>query len=151
MSTDLATKRLHKARACLNFKLRRTTRLVNRYYDQALRPVGLKVTQFNLLIPLALNRGMPLTRFAAILGMDRSALARNLKPLKDQGLVRIRSGEDRRTRIAILTQRGEKKIDQAFPLWEKAQTQLLKTLRGQHLHGLNEGLQAVVRAIETGD
>ena len=33
---------INKTRGCLNFQLRRTSRLLARYYDDALRPFGLR-------------------------------------------------------------------------------------------------------------
>lgn len=38
---------------CINFNLRRTARAVTQYYDEALKPTGVKVTQFTILMAIA--------------------------------------------------------------------------------------------------
>ncbi len=75
--------------ACTCANLRKAARAVTQVYDQALRPTGLKATQFTMLATLS-NRGdLPLSRLAEALVMDRTTLTRNLKPLVGKGLVRI--------------------------------------------------------------
>ena len=66
--------------ACAN--LRRATRLVTQSYDAALRPVGLRVTQFTILAVLAKRGQMRQSKLADILGMDGTTLTRNLRRTK---------------------------------------------------------------------
>ena len=110
---------------CLNFQLRRTARQVSRYYDDALRPLSLRVSQFNVLAVLAQTGPMAVTELADILGMDRSALARNLKPLARRGLLKVAPGKDRRTRLAALKPAGKRKLASALPEWGRAQERLV--------------------------
>src|SRR6516225_1728379 len=51
-------------------------------YDDVLRPLGLRVTQFNLLAVLTQTGPIAITALADLMGMERSALARNLKPIQ---------------------------------------------------------------------
>lgn len=44
---------LNAGAVCLNFNLRRTSRAVTQYYDEALKPTGVKVTQFTILMAIA--------------------------------------------------------------------------------------------------
>jgi DNA-binding MarR family transcriptional regulator len=60
------------------------------------------------------------TELAAILAMDRTTMTRNLKLLRDRGLVES-------DRIA-LTSKGRKAAAAALPLWEKAQAGIVKGL-----------------------
>ena len=80
---------LEEARQCLNFRLRRVSRLVGQHYDAALRPAGLRATQFSLLVVVASSAETSMSRVTQAMGMERSALARNLKPLERQGLLKI--------------------------------------------------------------
>lgn len=72
---------------CTSATLRKATRVVTQVYDGALRPVGLRATQFNLLATLAISGDTPLTRLAEMLVMNRTTLTRNLKPLVGKGLI----------------------------------------------------------------
>ncbi len=141
--------RLSAATLCLNYNLRRTSRLVNHYYDQALKPAGVRAGQFNLMIPLSLRGAFSVTELAELLGMERSALARNLKPLQRKGWLTVTVGADRRTRIVRLTREGERLLRKAYPLWEQAQTQLTAALTGSDLKGLLKGLRAASDAART--
>jgi DNA-binding MarR family transcriptional regulator len=59
---------------------------------------------------------------ASSLVIDRSAIAHNLKPLERDGLVEIVvDQDDKRTRLAMLTEAGRIKLAQAMPLWKSAQ------------------------------
>ena len=71
-ATDLA------ACACAN--LRKAARVVTQAYDKALKPTGLRATQFTVIATLATEGDAPLTRLAEALVMDRTTLTRNLKP-----------------------------------------------------------------------
>jgi DNA-binding MarR family transcriptional regulator len=57
--------------------------------------------------------------------MDRSALARSLKPLEDQGLLTVEPGHDRRTRLVRLTEQGRHALARTLPSWRQAQEQLI--------------------------
>ena len=141
--------RLSGASACLNYNLRRTSRLVGHYYDQALKPAGVRAGQFNLMVPVALRGAFSISELAALLGMERSALARNLRPLERKAWVTVEVGADRRTRIVRLTREGDRLLLKAYPLWERAQRKLTAALTGSVLQGLLKGLRAVSSAART--
>ena len=143
--------RVSEASTCLNYNLRRTSRLVNHYYDQALKPAGVRAGQFNLMVPVALRGAFSITELAALLGMERSALARNLKPLERKGWVTVTVGADRRARIVRLTRQGERLLLKDYPLWEQAQRELTAALTGSVLRGLLKGLRAASDAARTED
>jgi len=143
---DFSKIRLKKAAACLNFSLRRTSRLVNQYYDRALKPVGIGAGQFNLMVPLAGRGFYYITELAEFLGMERSALARTLKPLEQNGWVTVSVGTDRRTRIARLTHKGERLLLKAYPLWERAQAGLTAALTRPDYQSLLKGLGTISNA-----
>ncbi|WCR12276.1 winged helix-turn-helix transcriptional regulator [Paracoccus stylophorae] len=104
---------------CLCLHTQRAARRLARIFDDALRPVGLKSGQFSLL--MSLNRPAPpsIGEVATVLGMDRTTLTANLKPLEKRGLVRVSADEeDRRTRRLSLTPAGEQLLKTAAPIWE---------------------------------
>ncbi|KPF62781.1 hypothetical protein IP88_14255 [alpha proteobacterium AAP81b] len=109
------------ARDCVCLGIRKAARAVSRRYDDALRPVGITSGQFSLLAGLAGEAGLSLGSLAERMGMDRTTLNRNLKPLDAAGLVETRAGDDARQRLLGLTAAGTARLTAALPLWEAAQ------------------------------
>ncbi|HEX3984467.1 MAG TPA: hypothetical protein VHX12_12290 [Acidisoma sp.] len=63
-----------------------------------------------------------LGKLAASLVLDRSALGHNLRPLERDGLVVLDvDPDDKRSRLAKLTKKGESKLRETAVLWEAAQ------------------------------
>lgn len=131
---ELPLKLTHRVRdACLCLHVQRAARGLARRYDEALRPAGLTSGQFSLL--MSLNRPEPpnIARVSAVLGMDRTTLTANLKPLERQGLVKVvPDATDRRNRHLKLTRKGRTRLLAALPLWERAhaETERLVTRTG---------------------
>jgi DNA-binding MarR family transcriptional regulator len=130
--------------ACKN--LRRTARAVTQLYDETLRPSGLRITQFTLLVAVAIGEPVPITRLADALSLDRTTLARDLKPLTDRGLIEITAGNDRRTRVVRLTGQGRDALGRAYPLWQSAQARIVEETPWPLL---TAGLQEVAAAART--
>ena len=116
--------------ACLILNLRRAARLVSRRYDEALRPLGITVGQFSILSTLLGGRPLPMTKIAELLGMDRTTLTRNLRPLRRRHLLTsIDDPADKRSHQVALTAAGKDLMTEAIPLWEKVQRQNLRHLK----------------------
>lgn len=142
----LDTPMLREAYGCACFNLRKATRAVTQLYDDALRPAGLRCTQFSLLTLLRASGTVAMTRLAEDAVMDRTTLARNLEVLRRDGLVRIRAGEDARVREIELTRAGVAKLEEAFPLWREAQRTVRKGLGPGRLDRLLADLSLAVDA-----
>jgi DNA-binding MarR family transcriptional regulator len=106
---------------CVCANLRMATRLVTQRYDDALRPLGLRIMQFTLLARLHAAGRLTMTELAEVASLDRTTLTRNLKPLIERGYVRSVSGRDRRERLVEVTDDGRRALREALPLWEQAQ------------------------------
>ena len=133
---------------CTGQSLRRATRTVARIYDETLAPSGLRGTQFSLLIALSFFKEAPLLRVAEELSLDRTTLTRNLQPLERAGLVASSPGKDQRVRLLRLTEAGQRALQRAYPLWEEAQTKVVKALGQRRWRTLLEGLDATRRLQE---
>src|SRR6202158_5322063 len=84
------------AKSCIAVRLRRLNRVVTNFYDDALRPLGLKVSQLNILIATArLGLARP-AQVCEILQLDTSTLSRNVKPLQAHGWLEVAPEEDAR-------------------------------------------------------
>jgi DNA-binding MarR family transcriptional regulator len=132
---------------CMGMHIRRASRIMTQIYDAALRPVGLVLNQFTLLVAIHLVESTPVTRLAQELFTDQTTLTRNLKVLEKRGLVVIEPGEDRRVRLVSLTPEGRALLAQALPLWEQAQAEVQARFgqqRWQTLLSLLSDTQALV-------
>lgn len=134
---------LEIAQGCLCLQIRKTARLVSQLYDEYLQPSDLRLTQLSLLIAIALAQPVPLTRLADILVLDRTTLARNLKPLESQGLVITEPGEDKRVHLISMTDRGQQRMKQALPCWRQAQDAVKARMGQTQWETMRTGLRSL--------
>lgn len=134
---------------CMGMHVRRASRIVTQVYDAALRPVGLVLNQFTLLVSIHLVESTPITRLAQELFTDQTTLTRNLKLLEKRGLVAIEPGEDRRVKLVSLTAEGRSVLAQAMPLWEQAQAEVENRLGQQQFYTLLSVLSEVTALTDT--
>ena len=114
-------------------------------YEEALRPTGLRATQFSLLVATRLIGVATINSLAKALVMDRTTLTRNLKPLEKQGLIRTNTGgEDRREREVTLTIAGQETLAEALPCWRGVQQQVMKALGQTRVDRMLGDLSATV-------
>lgn len=144
LKTRDRTEAMKMGKSCVCFITRKAARCITQFYDEMLRPVDLRSTQLILLNSIRMLGPVSIKRLAKAVVMDRSALARNLKPLDNQGLIRIERGVDLRERVVTLTELGLEKTTEAFPLWEKAQAEVQNKLGREGLDNLFASLSGVV-------
>ncbi len=148
MNSPIARSDILKCMDCACFNLRKAARAITHLYDEMLRPTGLRTTQFTLLVATKILEPITVTRLAKMGVMDRTTLTRNLRPLEKQGLIQIALGKDQRTRVVTLTPEGQKALAQAFPLWKKAQAQVIKELGPERWNSLRAYLGEVVSLVD---
>jgi DNA-binding MarR family transcriptional regulator len=127
---------------CVCATARMAARSLTRIYDRALEPAGIRTTQFSVLARLLEEGPLPLTHLAGRLAMDRTTLARDLRPLERRGLVAISVGTDRRVRMAELTPAGRRLVDEVRPLWKQVQRDVRAQLGPDHVARLMDELRA---------
>jgi DNA-binding MarR family transcriptional regulator len=126
------------AKTCVAVRLRLLNRVVTSFYDEALRPLGLKVSQLNILIVTAkLGLARP-AQVCEILQLDTSTLSRNVKPLQAHGWLEVMPEEDARAQPFRLTARGKRLIEKAVPAWQEAQRQATELLGDEGIALLDE-------------
>jgi DNA-binding MarR family transcriptional regulator len=117
------------ARTCIAVRLRLLNRVVTSIYDDALRPLGLKASQLNVLIVTAkLGLARPAAQLCDILQLDTSTLSRNVERMRARGWLEVVPDEDARAQPFRLTPRGKRLIEKAVPAWEDAQRQASELL-----------------------
>jgi DNA-binding MarR family transcriptional regulator len=131
-------------RSCTCFNLRKATRRVTSLYDAALKPCGLKVTQMTLLAAIRVLEPVTVNRLAKAIVMDRTTLSRNVSLLKKKGLIDREPGDDPRTRKISLTGPGHSLLKAAFPLWQKAQADIIRELGEDRWTALLKGISDLV-------
>jgi len=107
---------------CQCFHARMEARRLTRAYDLALRPSGLRITQFTVLSAVIGGAGtMNITELAELTGMDRTTYSRNLGPLLRRGLVDYADELVGRDRGVVMTDEGLELYCLAVPLWNRVQ------------------------------
>jgi DNA-binding MarR family transcriptional regulator len=137
------TDHVEKSLGCTCFKLRKLTRAMSRLYDQHMATVGLKTTQYSVLANAA-RAALPVAELAEILGLERTTLTRNLKPLLDAGWVELKAGADSRQRIVTITASGRAILEQAYLAWRRAQTEFEKLMGRDAVRALHQQLEATL-------
>ena len=109
---------------CLCLALRRTTRIVTQRYDAALRPFGLRATQLPILTAAATGDGVRLAPLAESLGMDRTTLLRNVRPLVRRRLVDVGRAVGHRHDELRATAKGRALLARVYPAWRGVQAEM---------------------------
>jgi DNA-binding MarR family transcriptional regulator len=112
-------------RQCACSMARRRSRELSRFYDERMRGSGVRISQFTLMATLIQTGPMAATRLADFLGLERTTLTRNLRPLLRDGLLIVQDDADRRVHKIAITPQGEEAARRAFPFWRKAQDEAL--------------------------
>lgn len=129
---------------CTCFRARKLARLLSLQYDRRLSQAGLNVNQFSILRHVG-QQPRTVSELARALGMDRTTLSRDLKPLLGAGWLEGIAGSDSRQRPVRRTAAGHRVVRQAAPLWQAAQDDMDRLLGGKHVARLHAQLD---RAIE---
>lgn len=116
---------------CMLLNTVRAARALLRRYDQRLRPLGVTVVQFSILLMIRNNPGRTIHGLAERIAVDRSTLTRNIDLLARDGLVVKVSAAKGNGKTCLLTDAGEERLDQLVPLWHKAQREMQQLLSGQ--------------------
>lgn len=130
---------------CTCFNLRKAARAVTQAYDKAIKPSGLRATQYALLTMVAMLGPVGIKDLAKALVMDRTTLGRNLKVLSDRKMLEVGEGDDRRYRPITITAQGQEALELALPLWEKVQTRIANGLGHDRWAGFLGDLGEAVR------
>lgn len=106
---------------CHCILLRKATRKVSSYYDEALAPLGVNIGQFSLLRNIRRMEPVSLTDLAHKVELDRSTVGRNAKVLERMELIAIGHGEDQRESVLTIAPKGREILEKGAPLWDGVQ------------------------------
>lgn len=135
---------------CYCTQFRRSANSLTSVYDEALRPIGLKITQFSLLRALERLGAATYTDVAAEAALDKTTISRNLKILINAGWVTVSADEDARYKVAQLSADGKRMLRRAEPHWEVAQKkverEVQRFMKGPANKRLLEALESLQQA-----
>lgn len=131
------------AHECIAVRLRMINRVVTNIYDDALRPLGLKVSQMNILVATDRMKIAKPAEMCERLHLDVSTLSRNVERMKARGWLEVIPDDDGRAQPFQLTTAGKKLLRKAVAVWTLAQEQA-KELLGD---GIVEQLDLAVKRI----
>lgn len=109
------------AEQCIASRLRALNRFVTNLYEEALRPLGLTVSQHNLLVAIAKMEEAKPAVLSELFHMDASTLSRNVERMRQRGWLAASPGEDGRTMLLRLTKPGQELLQRSFAAWHAAQ------------------------------
>ena len=113
---------------CVCSTLRMVSRAVTQLYDDILRPSGLRVTQFSILVTIARSGEANLRQLEAALAIDQTTLTRSLNLLGRDRMIERVPHADGRIKAMQLTRTGRRVLNVARPLWAQAQDKVLRDL-----------------------
>lgn len=128
---------------CLALNLKRTARVVSTVYEDAVRPAGVRSTQFSILATLAVNPEASIAQLADWIDADRTTTQRSIGIMQRQGWILVENAPSGNVRRLSLTPRGRKKLAEAFRLWEKAQSSMVQMLGADSARRLLKSLSGV--------
>ena len=108
---------------CLGYRTRKLARAVTRLYTDRLRPLGLNLTEMNLLAAIAAQGSVQPARLGRAMALEKSTLSRNSSRLVERGWVEVRDHPDGRGVLLALTAHGNEMLLRAVPAWKQAQQQ----------------------------
>lgn len=133
-------------RTCFGHAARRTANLLTRHYNRHLSSLGLELTQAQLLAVIADGSASSASDIARYLGIERSTLARNLKPLEASGLI-ARQQKGNRKGLPVLTSDGQEKVIEIHRAWQRAQEELGSVLGAEEAAAVRAHMSALRKAV----
>lgn len=132
---------------CVCFNLRWVTRAVTQFYDAEMRRHGIRPTQGSILASLNSKDSWNMAELSDWLGMERTTLVRNLRPLQRDGFVEA-AGGGRGNRVELtITTKGRKQIEKLTPAWKSAQSAVVKTLGEKRWSAILSDLETAALAL----
>lgn len=122
--------------SCHCLKIRRSAENVIHFYDSVLAPSGLTARQYSLLYAISQQSGCNVRELSEAALLDRSTLARSLKPLLQAGYLEDKKYAGARDSVLVLTKMGEQKYLQSAALWDTAQKQFEQKIGRENVEAL---------------
>jgi len=133
---------------CTCFNVRRISRVITQFFDAEVRRHGIRPTQTPILRALQAKNGWGMAELSEWLGMERTTLLRNLRPLQRDGLVRAKGG-GRGGHVELeITAKGRTAVAKTLPAWRSAQDKVVALLGKERWSTIISDLQDVATKLK---
>ena len=129
--------------SCVSYNLRKSSHIISRIYAKEMAEAPIRGPLFSLLAIIHKRGPDSITALANDLGLDRTTLTRNLKPLTQRGLIEIRQVSANHKEIR-LRPKGETALRRSLDCWRKAQKRVVDALGEDRWNRMREDLRAVM-------
>jgi len=129
------------ASECLAGRIRLISRTVTHIFDDALRPLRMRVSQLNILVFVAKDGPVSPGDVARRLNIEKSTVSRNVDRMLTRGWLKKSDSDTGSRQILEISPAGRTLVKKSLPLWRNAQAQV-ESLLGQ------QGTQSIRRGAE---
>jgi DNA-binding MarR family transcriptional regulator len=123
---------------CIAVRVRLINRVVTAIYDQAFRPLGIRVSQANILVAVAREGEARPVDICRILRIEKSTLSRDVEIMKRKGWLESEPPTGGRNQALRVTSAGLDLLDRARTAWESAQAEARRLIGGPGVDALRE-------------
>lgn len=136
------------ASPCICFNLRKAARAITQIYDHMFRDIGLTASQISILTSLHMIGSMSVSELSQAMATDRTTITRNLKPLHRDGLIKIKVGADKRSRLIHITEKGNNLCERAYAIFKEFQQKLSQKIGKERMEQMCRELNETVATIQ---
>ncbi len=131
------------AQECVAVRLRMLNRVVSNIYDDALRPLGVRASQLNILVATARLGVAKPAKICQRLQLDTSTFSRNVERMKSNGWLEVAPDDDGRAQPIRLTAEGRRLLQRAMPAWEKAQAKVKNLIGADAVASIDKAVRRI--------
>jgi DNA-binding MarR family transcriptional regulator len=114
---------------CLCATVRRAGRLLTRRYEDALRPAGINVSQYELMMTVRAAQPIGQAALATLLDIDQTTLSRNIKVLlRERWIEESKADRDARRRTYTVSKLGSAVLTDATSYWQRVHDEMGRLL-----------------------
>jgi DNA-binding MarR family transcriptional regulator len=108
---------------CIAVRVRLINRVVTAIFDEALRPLGIRVSQANILVTVARRGKARPADICRLLRIEKSTLCRDVEVMKGKGWLESDPPEGGRNQVLRVTPVGLDLLARSQSAWESAQAE----------------------------
>jgi DNA-binding MarR family transcriptional regulator len=123
---------------CIAVRVRLINRVVTSIFDEALRPLGVRVSQANILVAVARMGAARPAEVCRRLRIDKTTLSRDVEGMKARGWLESDPPSGGRNQVLRITPAGRDLLGRSRPAWETAQAEASRLIGGPGVEALRE-------------
>lgn len=112
---------LSMARECVAVRIRLLNRLITNIYDSALKDLGIRLSQLNILIVIYLAGEVGYDDISKRLIMEKSTVSRNIDRMMKKDLLEVFYASGSNKKMLRVSAYGEELLEKVYERWQSAQ------------------------------